>query len=592
MLRQKAQSKKMKTIISFVALGVLLLGGLVAAYFLNQQNQDTRNQASVADGVVEIAVQPKASTAESETIMLDVKVNTSQANIDGFQLIGTANRPLDEITVFSTMSSDSAPNVMQDATASADTSAFNAQVIPSDNPNEVKIIFLAGGTEKKFTSTSALKVAEIQISPKHPDLEIVWSDQSKATLSGTAEDSLKPISTTMYPVESITSLPVTPLEGDRNISSTSCPFMVPVECPEGAQYVPGQLDENKCPTQGQCVEVQAQPVAVTQTCPPVAEPGCAPGSRYIPGLPDANNCPTGGRCVADASPTPTPTPQCTTDADCANGLTCQPISRVECEGEECREYRDYYCAVAPSVGGPSPVPTPTPGTPPPSTPTPPTPVPSATPRPTAIPSPIAMPPKPICPEVFAMRVCPAGTERGIVEVDGCIKTYCKGVAPTPVRSCKYVYSSWTACENGVQRRSVVSTGENCAGSPELTRSCGTTVGELCPNGQSDCGPNQVCSKVNKPAEIGGGYELRCQDAPVIAWQTRASLPGDFNEDGNVNILDISYMIGQLFSEDSNADLNEDGIVDIVDYSLLLIKIKQQPWTAFGKNLSQTPAIVN
>jgi murein DD-endopeptidase MepM/ murein hydrolase activator NlpD len=60
------------------------------------------------------------------------------------------------------------------------------------------------------------------------------------------------------------------------------------------------------------------------------------------------------------------------------------------------------------------------------------------------------------------------------------------------------------------------------------------------------------------------------------------LGGDANGDGTIDILDLSYVGGKLFSTDPRADINGDGKVDILDLVLVganFGKSAPSPWTS-------------
>jgi hypothetical protein len=80
------RNKKNKNkILAAIALIMLLAVGAVSSFILLGQKQDTRNQASVANGLVNIKLQRNVDCAIGQTCYVDVLVNTGSSNIDALQ---------------------------------------------------------------------------------------------------------------------------------------------------------------------------------------------------------------------------------------------------------------------------------------------------------------------------------------------------------------------------------------------------------------------------------------------------------------------------------------------------------------------------
>lgn len=67
---------------------------------------------------------------------------------------------------------------------------------------------------------------------------------------------------------------------------------------------------------------------------------------------------------------------------------------------------------------------------------------------------------------------------------------------------------------------------------------------------------------------GALYYLNLFDGTVYKAQPGAN-PGDINNDGQVNIFDLSILLSSWNTSDATADINNDGIVNIFDLSILL-----------------------
>lgn len=56
-------------------------------------------------------------------------------------------------------------------------------------------------------------------------------------------------------------------------------------------------------------------------------------------------------------------------------------------------------------------------------------------------------------------------------------------------------------------------------------------------------------------------------AATLSPATSASLPGDCNSDGHVNIFDVSILISNFGSSNASCDFNHDGVINILDVSI-------------------------
>jgi hypothetical protein len=78
-----------------------------------------------------------------------------------------------------------------------------------------------------------------------------------------------------------------------------------------------------------------------------------------------------------------------------------------------------------------------------------------------------------------------------------------------------------------------------------------------------------------------GTSTACPQGSTIDFSTAfnlapgssAGLQGDINNDGSVNVLDLSILLSRWQTADATADLNHNGTVDIFDLSILLSNYK-------------------
>jgi endoglucanase len=67
-----------------------------------------------------------------------------------------------------------------------------------------------------------------------------------------------------------------------------------------------------------------------------------------------------------------------------------------------------------------------------------------------------------------------------------------------------------------------------------------------------------------------------------SFASNPNLPGDLNDDNNVNIIDLSILLSKYNTSNSNADINLDGTVNVFDLSILLSNYNRiyNPGTGF------------
>ena len=80
------------------------------------------------------------------------------------------------------------------------------------------------------------------------------------------------------------------------------------------------------------------------------------------------------------------------------------------------------------------------------------------------------------------------------------------------------------------------------------------------------------SAAETQAIVGSGEVIDLSELPVMPWRQAGALPGDFNDDGAVDMSDFSvwrehYGLAAAAGAASPADANGDGLVDAADYTL-------------------------
>lgn len=515
--------RKTALLLSVVTFVGITLAGLVAALYLSGQSADIRNQAAVADGIVQIQTREITATADTKTYLLTA--DTKGANVDGIQVVGgVLAEGVSAVTFTSATTLDRSkfipvPVVTNDATATPQPQETNptslytpaSQLIinyQDVTPQKVAITYTLKNPSIPFNSTGEqlLGVLTVKFANTAPNGAIVWDrNNSKVTLYQTGKDSLKPMESVSFATATASNpTPVpSPLSDPEQLNNE-------LNCTKsgGTWQQKGSI----CQTDS-CESLFQQNFACIQVVPTTPQYYCDCGEKM---------CAYQGLCRVNPtslSELPGPTPVLLTRSTPSPSPFRSPTPSP-------------FFTPTPSpyfTPTPSPFFTPTPS--PYFTPTPSpffTPTPSPWPR-TPTPSPISGTPSPI-------------------------------KLATPLPRCTYTYQEWGPCVNGLRTRIAQATGanlSNCIGSApaQITESCAVSTG---------CQSNEQCSngRVCLPSATG---VRTCQIRPQTT---------DLNGDGRINILDLSLIIRQFNTTTSRGDLSGDGRVDITDYSLMLQFINQ------------------
>lgn len=142
-----------------------------------------------------------------------------------------------------------------------------------------------------------------------------------------------------------------------------------------------------------------------------------------------------------------------------------------------------------------------------------------------------------------------------------------------IATCQYDYSIWSECNYGVQARTMAVSDKVGCSAPVLKRSCDKPC-----SSDSNCSAGEVCIRKQAP-------QTTVQEGAKITSMGYCSvkttpLAYDLNDDGAVNVLDLSVVIKNLFTNNAKADVNKDKTVDIADYSLVLKSLINREFIAY------------
>lgn len=186
--------RRMKIPLRMVVMGslvLLLLLGLMAAVFLSRFSQDTRNQASVSQGPVQVRWNSNNQTGTpGQTITTNLQVNTGGRQIDGLQLVynmtGTYPTTPMTFTPVSTGRFDLA----------------NPQITTSENGIYLRLGLITKNPTQPFSSTSYVTVGTLSYAaPASGSFTLVpepTASQSKAIEHSTLQDILRSVFTAQY----------------------------------------------------------------------------------------------------------------------------------------------------------------------------------------------------------------------------------------------------------------------------------------------------------------------------------------------------------------------------------------------------------
>ncbi len=507
-------------ILAGVSLLMLLIVGAMSSLFLLKQKQDTRNQASVANGLVNVKLQNAKNCAAGQTCLINVLVNTGESNIDALQIkVAFDQQSLKYISDTNFLPSNksikpSIPPIMYNTGDDVQEAIGGRQIprqpttIPSPYPSllklnkneinanqEITLVWTLINSEKPFSSNQSdyllgqieFVVAKDIINNQKSIITMSFDPTfSKATLFKTGQDSLN-----------------TPSPVQINLAANVNPVFCQKESDCQSGEVCSAIPAGGCPNQ-----VGPNGISSTSTC--ASKPYC----RQAEGI------------------------DCEKDTDCFEGYFCYQDPMPSCPpGSVCPEVMPRkYCKKSIVI---TKTPTPTPTTKPTITKTP-TPTPTPTSKPSITPTvSISKTPTP----VLSATIIPS---------------------ITPINTCAHNYSEWSTCKYGIQTRSVIIVdGINCTKTaPILRRTCVQTC-----HSNADCSKGETCvfgqattTKLSTASGLVAPYG-RCSNTAISST--------DLNGDGTTNVLDLSIVIKNLFTKNAKADVNKDGVVDIADYSLVL-----------------------
>lgn len=635
-------NKKKNKILAGVVLFLLLLVGGASSFVLLGQEQDNRNQASVAGGLVNVKLQKDAECVKGQLCSVKVVVNTGSSNVDALQLKllfnenslnaidkvvfkpvgsvldtrikGSMCQPNPGVTITDKMlrycstDADCPSNMFCDSRqeiAESQSKIAIAKPILNLSKNEttankelllvwtlsnVNMPFNTNGVDQVLGTVEFELLSNVSVAG---DMSLLFDQSfSKATLYKTGQDSLNTPSSIVIATEATSQNNQVFCKTDASCPEGQFCYQPPMpDCPPGrscptfmaTSYCKEKTDNIKpsvCRTDADC--------AKNEFCYQTPQPSCAPGQpcKMIAAVSvckerEITSTPTPTR-VPSPPVSVTPGSQtCSINSDCPSGQYCYQPPMPACpEGMACAQVMPAkICRESKPI---SMTPTPTRVPSPPATSTP-TPVVSVKPSVTPIAS--------ITPISCAIPSCPNGTLRLVKERIYDDRRYI--MAPTtscPVYiceeniTCQPSYSDWSKCSYGIQTRTVtsVSSQNNCIQTaPTLKRVCEQTC-----TSDSQCGAGESCV-FNTTVQV--GRETTNSFAPNPAGYCKASVASaaDLNGDGAVNVLDLSLVIKNLFSSNAKADVNKDGTVDIADYSLVLKDI-----ISSYARIQATPASLN
>lgn len=610
-------NKKKNKILAGVVLFLLLLVGGASSFVLLGQEQDTRNQASVAGGLVNVKLQKDAECVKGQLCSVKVVVNTGSSNIDALQLKllfnenslnaidkvvfkpvgsvldtrikGSMCQPNPGVTITDKMlrycstdadcPSNMFCNSRQQAVAESRTAIEKPILNLSKNETtankELLLVWTLSNVNMPFNTNGAdqvLGTVEFELLSNVSiagDMSLLFDRSfSKATLYKTGQDSLNTPSSIVIATEATSQNNQVFCKTDASCPEGQFCYQPPMpDCPPGrscptfmaTSYCKEKTDNIKpgvCQTDADC--------AKNEFCYQTPQPSCAPGQpcRMIAAVSvckerEITSTPAPTR-IPSPPTTVTPGSQtCSINSDCPSGQYCYQPPMPTCpEGMACAQVMPAKICRESRPISMTPTPTRIPSPPATNTPTPVLSVkPSITPISCSIPS------------------CPNGTLRLVKERIYDDRRYI--MAPTtqcPVYvceenlTCQYNYSDWSKCSYGIQTRTILSGGNQASciqTAPTLKRVCEQTC-----SSDSQCGSGESCV-FNATVQIGREENSSFAPNPVGYCKVSVASATDLNGDGAVNVLDLSLVIKNLFSSNAKADANKDGTVDIADYSLVL-----------------------
>lgn len=541
----KKNKNHKKTIASLIIFVLLIIGG-VSAFVLFNQNQDTRNQASVKNGLInaKLAIPDGEVCTSGQICTVDVIVNTGNSNIDALQLkIAFDQNIVSEVG--EVKFAGQRENIIEKEKASCmDKPGFvladrklrfcsTDADCPENQYCNTKAITQSGGSGIVASPITGLSLNKNEVS--NQGALLVWTLSNTSTpfttngrdqILGKLHFRINGSSTTINQIN---------LTIDQTLSkatlyrtgedSLNTPSSLTIKVGSG---LVGQL--TYCKSDEMCPE--------NQYC------------YFEPTPSGINNFKINAYCKDKQ--TNADNVACKADIDCKTGQYCYQPPMPTCpEGKVCPQIMpEKYCKLKTSV---STTPTPT------STPTP-TPTSTPTPTPTKRPSPtVAMSVTP------APVACPVPDCRnGVLKQSPNLYGACPVYLCIEQSSCKYTYSNWSSCNYGVQTRTVTSM--NSSTNPKLCANNAPVLQQECTKpctSDKQCGAGEFCeltidTRTNPNSIVANGS---CRLNP----QTNT----DINSDGITNVLDLSIVIKNLFTNSAKADINKDGIVDVSDYSLVL-----------------------
>lgn len=582
--------KNKNKVLAALALILLLVVGAVSSFILLNQKQDTRNQASVSNGLVNVKLQKPAECAPGQTCFVDVVVNTGASNIDALQVkvlfdsnsmgaisdltFKAADTPLVDV-ISGTSEANISDTPLDFAKKPVTTPALVINKNEVSANKEVLLVWTLANADLPFNSKSAdyvlgrlsfkVNSANVAISKIELNLDKTFS---KATLYKTGEDSLNTPAPLSIALASSTT-PRVPCKSDANCAANEYCYYEPT--PSGVQnFMANAYCKTRDVKPGACrTDADCKP---DQYCYQTPQPSC-PAGRACPMIAVTNAC-------RDKNPTAAPTSTisttpgritCQNDSVCPTGQTCyQPPMETCPEGRVCPQVMPAkYCAVQEFTVTTTPRPSST-ATPSPTATKTPTPPKSPTPTPTVVVIPSVTPIScavPDCASGILKQMTVTGTSVQLSQstskqsVSSCPVYVCESIG-----ACAYSYSGWSECNYGIQSRTLVDKNGCSETAPILKRSCSKTC-----TSDSNCSKGESCVMTSR---MMGGPATTTDTSPgnVGYCQVVSTILADVNGDGLVNVLDLSYVIKNLFGSNMKADVNKDKVVDISDYSLVLKEI--------------------
>ncbi len=600
---QKKNKSRTKLFAGLIVFALLIVGA-ISAFVLFNQNQDTRNQASVANGLinVKLGTQTDQTCVSGQPCSVDVIVNTGSSNIDALQLkiafdqnsaaaisdVVFTQTPQSTLTTNVKRSvcaakpgfasdkvlrtcvtdADCPENQFCDSLATTTTQSTNSGFVADIKPglnlskNEVNnqgalLVWTLSSESIPFTTSNrdqTLGKLQFKINDSSAAISKVNinidTTLSKATLYKTGQDSLNTPSPISLKVSSGSVSQLTYCKNDDMCPDNQYCYFEPT--PSGINNFRANAYCKDKPVSGEKMNCQTDADCKSgQYCYQPPMPVC-PEGKMCPDVMTAKYCQDGKPSTTPA-PTRIPSPvtgqTCSTNRDCPSNYYCYQPPMPDCrEGMVCTQVMPApYCKLSTSVS------------------TTPTPTPTKRPSPTVTMS--------VTPTSIACPVpdCRSGVLKQLPNEYGSCPTY-TCVEPT---TCQYTYTSWSACSYGVQTRSISdASAKLCAGNaPVLRREC-----------TQSCTSNAQCA-AGEYCDLGTTARTNASSSSFVATgscRVDRTISTDINSDGITNVLDLSIVIKNLFTNSGKADINKDGVVDIADYSLVLKNIIGREYIRFDK----------